>query len=100
MFVALWEFEVKPGSEERFERVYGPEGTWAKLFQRSRAYKGTRLLRDAARPGVYVTMDLWDSQTAYEAFKKECAQEYQELDRSCEEMTVNETRLGEFEGKE
>jgi len=24
MFVALWEYEVKPGSEESFENAYGP----------------------------------------------------------------------------
>jgi len=28
MFVALWEFEVKPGCEERLEKVYGPRGDW------------------------------------------------------------------------
>jgi hypothetical protein len=32
MFLALWEYEVKPGCEERFENVYGPEGDWARLF--------------------------------------------------------------------
>ncbi len=26
MFVALWEYEVKPGGEERFENGYGPGG--------------------------------------------------------------------------
>jgi hypothetical protein len=25
MFLVLWEFEVKPGNEERFEQVYGPD---------------------------------------------------------------------------
>ena len=34
MFVALWEFEVKPGCEDRFETVYGPDGDWASLFRR------------------------------------------------------------------
>ena len=33
MFVVLWEFEVKPGREERFERVYGADGEWAQLFR-------------------------------------------------------------------
>jgi hypothetical protein len=27
MFLVLWEFEVKPGCEKRFERVYGPGAT-------------------------------------------------------------------------
>ena len=32
MLLALWEFEVKPGCEERFERVYGPGGDWDPCF--------------------------------------------------------------------
>ena len=32
MFLVLWEFEVKPGREKRFERVYGPDGDWASCF--------------------------------------------------------------------
>jgi hypothetical protein len=27
MFLALWEFEVKPGREQSFEEVYGPAAT-------------------------------------------------------------------------
>ena len=52
MFVALWEFEVKPGYEERFEMVYGPDGDWAKLFRRDSRYRETRLVQDAFRRGV------------------------------------------------
>ena len=59
MFVTLWEFEVKSGSEELFERTYGPEGEWVQLFRRDAKYRGTRLLRDAKHERVYVTMDLW-----------------------------------------
>jgi hypothetical protein len=33
MFVALWEYEVKPGEEERFEKAYGPDGDWVRLFR-------------------------------------------------------------------
>ena len=43
MFVALWEFEVKPGCEKEFEKVYVPEGDWAKLFQNDANYRETRL---------------------------------------------------------
>jgi hypothetical protein len=53
LFVALWEFEVKPGYEEKFEKVYGVEGEWAKLFLQDCMYKGTRLVKDVARERVY-----------------------------------------------
>jgi hypothetical protein len=54
MFVALWEFEVKPGCEERFEMVYGPDGDWAKLFRSDSHYRETRPVQDSFRGGVYL----------------------------------------------
>ena len=97
MFVTLWEFEVKSGSKELFERTYGPEGEWAQLFRRDARYGGTRLPRDVARKRVYVTMDEWDSHAAYEEFREKFAAEYAELDRECEGLTVDERTLAEFE---
>ena len=75
MFVTLWEFEVKPGCEELFERAYGPEGEWVRLFRRDARYRGTRLLREVGRQGFYVTMDEWESRQAYEEFRKRKAAE-------------------------
>ena len=97
MFVALWEFEVKPGSEEKFEKVYGPEGSWARLFQWSRAYKGTRLLRDAGRPWIYLTMDFWETREEYEKFLKDYRKEYDALDLAGEEFTTQEKCAGYFQ---
>ena len=97
MFLALWEFEVKRGSEEKFEEVYGAEGAWAKLFARDAAYRGTRLVKDVKRERVYLTLDFWETREAYEKFKKENAGEYERIDRECEGMTVKEKKLCEFE---
>jgi heme-degrading monooxygenase HmoA len=97
LFVTLWEFEVKSGSEELFERTYGPEGQWARLFRRDTQYCGTRLLREAGAERVYVTMDSWESRAAYEEFRRKYAAEYEELDRKCEGMTVSEKHLGGYE---
>jgi heme-degrading monooxygenase HmoA len=57
MFVTLWEFEVKPGSEEMFEKTYGREGGCVELFMKGSRYGGTRLLRDVGAERLYVTMD-------------------------------------------
>jgi len=97
LFVALWEFEVKPGCEEKFERVYGADGSWAKLFSRDPQYRGTRLVKDVERERVYLTLDFWETRDAYEKFKKENAGEYGRIDRECEGITVRENRVGEFE---
>jgi len=68
MFLVLWEYEVKPGSEKAFEKVYGPEGDWARLFRTGSHYLETRLLGDPFRFNVYLTLDFWTSRDSYENF--------------------------------
>jgi heme-degrading monooxygenase HmoA len=97
LFVTLWEFEVKPGCEELFERIYGAEGEWARLFRRDARYRGTRLLRDVGAERVYVTMDSWESRAAYEEFRERWAAEYQEIDARCVSITQKEVQFGSFE---
>jgi len=95
LFVTLWEFEVKSGSEELFERTYGADGAWAQLFRRDARYLGTRLLRDVGAARVYVTMDSWESRASHEEFREKFAAEYAELDAKCVGMTLAERHLGE-----
>jgi heme-degrading monooxygenase HmoA len=97
MFVALWEYEVKPSCEERFEKVYGPEGDWARLFRSDGDYQETRLLRDVARPAIYLTLDFWGSRQAYERFLKAHVAEYKALDQEGEKLTLRERRIGRYE---
>ena len=52
MFVILWEFQVKPGFEDEFARVYGTDGDWARLFRQSETYRDTRLSRDFDRDAL------------------------------------------------
>lgn len=89
----LWTFEVAPGRTGDFERVYGPDGDWARLFARSAGYLGTELLKDSLRAGRYLTIDRWTSGSAFEAFKQEWKAEYAALDQACEALTVSETPL-------
>jgi heme-degrading monooxygenase HmoA len=96
MFVVLWEFEVKPGCEERFETVYGPSGDWARLFGRDPSYRETLLLRDPFRTRTYLTLDFWDSREAYEAFREANLSAYTTLDRACEALTSAERKIGSY----
>ncbi|HYT19874.1 MAG TPA: antibiotic biosynthesis monooxygenase [Candidatus Polarisedimenticolia bacterium] len=100
MFVALWEFEVKPGCEKRFENAYGPGGDWVRLFRSDSNYRETRLLRDPFRPSMYLTLDSWNSREAYEKFMATRREEYKALDAAGEELTSNERRVGWFETAE
>jgi heme-degrading monooxygenase HmoA len=97
MFVALWEFEVKPGCEKRFENAYGPTGDWTKLFRSDSNYRETRLLRDAFRPAIYLTLDFWNSREAYDEFMAANKDTYKMLDAAGEELASKERRLGWYE---
>ena len=92
MFVALREYEVKPGCEKRFEEAYGPAGGWVRLFRSEANYRETRLLRDPFRPAIYLTLDFWNSRGFMAAHKEE----YKALDAEGEELTSNERRVGWF----
>jgi heme-degrading monooxygenase HmoA len=97
MFLVLWEFDVKHGSEQRFESVYGPAGDWAQLFRRDPHYQQTRLLHDVSRPQTYLALDIWESREFYAKFKSQNQEAYSALDKTCEALTVAERFLGSFE---
>ena len=97
MFVALWEFEVKRGCEERFEKTYGPGGEWVRLFRSDSNYRETRLLRDPFRPAIYLTLDFWNSRDVYESFLVEHRAEYEAIEKASAGLTINQRRVGWFE---
>jgi heme-degrading monooxygenase HmoA len=96
MHVILWRFQVKNGCEAEFERAYGPDGDWARLFQRGEGYLGSELLRDTSQAGTYVTIDRWVSPEAYAAFGDRWRDEYHMLDQRFGALTERETLLGMF----
>ena len=97
MFLVLWEYEVKPGCQERFEKLYGPAGGWARLFRTDSHYRETRLLRDPFRSNVYLTLDFWTSRESYAWFMAAHTAEYKAIDAAGENLTVNERRIGAYE---
>jgi hypothetical protein len=96
MVYILWEFHVRPEKLARFKEHYGPSGTWAQLFRKNAAYRETLLLADAEEPTRFVTIDIWNDLESFRRFKSENAEEYQQLDGICEELTDTERNLGIF----
>jgi heme-degrading monooxygenase HmoA len=97
MIEILWEYRVREDRREEFERIYGHDGMWAQFFSRDAEYLGTSLLRDVLDPLRYSTQDRWTSRAAYNSFRNGHAAEYQELDRSTENLTTEDRFLGIFE---
>lgn len=98
MFVVVWQFEVAEEKIPAFEAAYAQDGAWAQLFRSSPKYHGTQLLRDAYVPGCYLTIDRWESEDDFRAFRKQNDQAYESLDRSCGHLTNRETRIGAYLG--
>jgi len=97
LYVVLWEFHVKPSARAKFERIYGPEGDWVRLFRQGKGYLGTELIRDAKNRNRYITLDFWASQGAHDTFRAARVDEYKALDRACEALTYREVALGGFD---
>ena|SRR6266849_4941250 len=96
MYVRISIFEIKNELEARFEKVYGPAGAWAQLFQRAPGHVRTELLKDRGLPGRYLTCDYWRSLESYTAFQAQWKDEFDALDREGEVLTLRETCIGEF----
>jgi heme-degrading monooxygenase HmoA len=96
MFVVVWQFEIAEEKVSAFETAYGPEGHWAQLFRNSPEYLGTELLRDAYISGSYLTIDRWASEDAFRSFRKQNDAAYEALDRVCDALTSQETRIGTY----
>jgi heme-degrading monooxygenase HmoA len=95
-FVAVWEFYVQPHKSRAFERAYGPQGAWAKLFQAGPGYIRTELIRDLRSANRYMTLDYWQSRRQYETFRKKNGEAYLALDQKCAALTTKETEIGRF----
>lgn len=96
MYMYIWEFQVIPGSETEFERIYGATGDWVQLFKQGQGYIKTELHRDTNKKGRYLTIDYWVSKKACETFREQFNCEFEALDKHCESLTEREIQIGEF----
>ena len=95
-FMYVWEFTVAPGQEPGFLELYGPEGAWVRLFRTASGYIDTRLLRSAAEPARFATIDRWESEAAFRRFRREYAAEFEAIDAAGARLTVHERLIGEY----
>ena len=96
-YVYVWDYVVAAHRIEDFKRVYGREGDWVQLFRLAPGYVRTELHRDCHQPDRFLTIDYWESRSAWETFRSTFAERFQELDARCGELTLCETEIGRFE---
>jgi heme-degrading monooxygenase HmoA len=95
VFVRVWRFRPRGAQESEFNLVYGENGAWVKLFRVAAGYRGTELRRVSTDPSEYLTIDRWDSRAAWDAFLREHAARYEDLDRQTRHLTEQEQLVEE-----
>jgi heme-degrading monooxygenase HmoA len=95
-FQSIWEYEVKDKFCAEFIEVYSPNGLWVSLFGQCRGYIKTELKQDVDHPKRFLTIDYWQSQSAFSAMKQNIGEEYNKLDKQCEAYTLSENHIGFF----
>jgi heme-degrading monooxygenase HmoA len=93
MLVRVWEYEVVPGREAEFERLYGSTGAWARLFARSTGHVSTELYRGVNQPARYMTVDRFSGTDSWHRFLSEHGDDYAELDSRCAHLTTSQVGI-------
>jgi heme-degrading monooxygenase HmoA len=96
IFQSIWEYEVREKFRPDFVRAYDSNGTWIKLFSRCPGYLNTELKRDVENANRFVTVDSWESFSAFSSMKQSIGSEYTKLDNKCEVFTQSENHIGFF----
>jgi heme-degrading monooxygenase HmoA len=97
VFLRIWQYDVAADREAEFERAYSADGDWARLFGRSDGYRGTELFKRVGQPLRYLTVDRFESATAWHEFLSEHGSAYAALDHVTEGMTLAEHQLSATE---
>jgi hypothetical protein len=83
MMIRVWEYDVRADAAADFERVYGADGAWARLFSCSDGFEGTELFASVVTPGRYLTVDRFRDEASWRRFQVEHRMAYLALDAEC-----------------
>lgn len=95
-YVYKWEFKVHPGKQHEFEKLYGPEGDWEKLFKKHPGYISTQLLKSTEQENTFITIDYWKSKEDLDEFKSTFKNEFEILEKEGEKLTISEKQVGNY----
>lgn len=93
MYVIEWDFLPATGREADFVAAYGPDGVWVELFRHGQGFLGTELHPLSEKPGWFRTIDRWQSEEAYLAFRRAYSAEYAQIDSASETLTAFEVQV-------
>ena len=96
MIAFVWEFDVKPDSQEAFEVIYGAGGEWTAVARRSRSYLGSSFLKNQNQPTRYLLTEYWSEMIVYERHQEDLRNEIADLTARRDTLVVSVRPLGMF----
>lgn len=96
MIAVVWQFTVKPGQEDAFERLYGADGPWTALSRKTRSFLGSSFLQELAEARRYVVVEYWSEMLVYEKHLESMRAEIDKLEAERELLIESMTPLGVF----
>jgi hypothetical protein len=70
VIAVVWQFQVKTGKQQEFERFFGADGEWSQIARRSRSFLGSSFLRDQASDTSYFLIEYWSEMVVYERHRQ------------------------------
>jgi heme-degrading monooxygenase HmoA len=93
MFQVIWELKVKFKEREKFEKFYDPKGEWVKFFSKSPDYEGTEVLESGEGDGIFLIIDEWQSEEAFNGFVKIRKADYDLLEEKAKAASRTKKRI-------
>ena len=94
MIAVVWQFQVKPGQQDAFEKFYGADGEWTALGRRSRSFLGSSFLRDQAHDAHYLLIEYWSEMVVYEKHRTGFVADLRTLEERRDEFCESIVPLG------
>ena len=98
MIAVVWQFHVKPGMREEFEKFYGADGAWTALGRRSRSFLGSSFLRDQVHEAQYLLIEYWSEMVVYEKHLANFDGDVKSLEEQRDQLCESIVPLGVYTG--
>jgi quinol monooxygenase YgiN len=93
MHQIFWELKVKFTERAKFESFYDTKGEWIKFFGQSPDYLGTEILESGEGDNVFLIVDEWTSEEAFQQFIQTNKVAYQQLEAKAKLASRTKKRI-------
>lgn len=93
MYQVIWELKVKFKDREKFEAFYDAKGDWVRFFSKSPEYLGTDVLGNGEGDGMYLVIDEWQSEDAFNEYVNSRKADYDLLEEKAKSASRSKKRI-------